>query len=167
VTNQTGNADKTIMLPGLREKRASCSSARRGTLRQAARSALAQLPCSGGTPFCAFLAAGSLDPMTVDLQPPRSEAPASDATHSPDEQSAIAYVRALQRDGRLLLRLTIQALAQLSGVSVATIIRAEKVDGPPSMTLANADALRRALEAAGAVLLPDGAVRLRKQGDAE
>jgi hypothetical protein len=42
--------------------------------------------------------------MAVDVQPPLSEAPVPAAAHSPDEQSAIAYVRALQQDGRLLLR---------------------------------------------------------------
>ncbi|WP_370655716.1 helix-turn-helix domain-containing protein [Paracraurococcus lichenis] len=66
------------------------------------------------------------------------------------------------RAARALLRLTLQDLATASGVSVATIIRAEKVDGEPTMTRANLAALRRALEDAGAVFLPDGGVRPRK-----
>ena len=71
------------------------------------------------------------------------------------------------RAARALLRLTIQDLADASGVSVATIMRAEKIDGPPSMTRANLAALQRALETAGAVFLPDGGVRPRKPGEAE
>jgi transcriptional regulator with XRE-family HTH domain len=69
------------------------------------------------------------------------------------------------RAARALLRLTLQDLADASGVSVATIIRAEKMDGPPAMTRANTTALRKALEAAGAVFLPDGGVRPRKPGE--
>ena len=66
------------------------------------------------------------------------------------------------RAARALLRLTIQDLADASGVSAATIMRAEKADGPPSMTRANLNALQRALEQAGAVFLPEGGVRPRK-----
>ncbi len=69
------------------------------------------------------------------------------------------------RAARALLRLTIQDLAAASGVSAATIMRAEKVDGPPSMTRANLNALRQALEKAGAVFLPDGGVRPRMPGE--
>ena len=66
------------------------------------------------------------------------------------------------RAARAFLRLTIQDLADASGVSAATIMRAEKMDGPSSMTRANQAALRRALEDAGVVFLPDGGLRPRK-----
>jgi transcriptional regulator with XRE-family HTH domain len=70
------------------------------------------------------------------------------------------------RAARAILRLTLQDLADASGVSVATIIRAEKSDGPSSMTRANLTALRQALEKAGAMFIEqDGGgpgVRLRE-----
>jgi transcriptional regulator with XRE-family HTH domain len=71
------------------------------------------------------------------------------------------------RAARALLRLTLQDLAIASGVSVATIIRAEKVDGEPTITRANLAALRRALEDAGAIFLPEGGVRPRKLSEAD
>ncbi|HYI85036.1 MAG TPA: helix-turn-helix domain-containing protein [Acetobacteraceae bacterium] len=71
------------------------------------------------------------------------------------------------RAARGLLRLTIQDLADASGVSAATIMRAEKVDGPPPLVPATLKALRQALEKAGAVFLPDEGVRPRKPGEAE
>ncbi len=70
------------------------------------------------------------------------------------------------RAARAFLRLTIQDLADASGVSAATIMRAEKVDGPPSMTRANLAALQRALEGAGVVFQPDGGLRPRKPDEA-
>ncbi len=66
------------------------------------------------------------------------------------------------RAARAILRLTLQDLAGASGVSVATIIRAEKSDGLPAMTRVNLAALRQALERAGVVFLPDGGVRPRR-----
>ncbi|MCK8788210.1 XRE family transcriptional regulator [Roseomonas sp. NAR14] len=53
-----------------------------------------------------------------------------------------------------------------SKVSLATIRRAEGTDGLPNMTAANADTLRRTLEAAGVEFIPqngggDG-VRMRR-----
>jgi transcriptional regulator with XRE-family HTH domain len=51
------------------------------------------------------------------------------------------------RAARALLGWSQQQLAEASTVSLATIRRAEKVDGPlVSMTEANADAIRRACE---------------------
>jgi saccharopine dehydrogenase-like NADP-dependent oxidoreductase len=58
-------------------------------------------------------------------------------------------------------------LAAASGVSVITIRRAEPKDGPLAMIPANAAALRRALEEAGVIFVPENGegpgVRLRKQ----
>ncbi|CAA9515183.1 MAG: hypothetical protein AVDCRST_MAG31-1231, partial [uncultured Sphingomonas sp.] len=45
------------------------------------------------------------------------------------------------RAARALLRMTLKDLAEASGISVATIIRAEAVDGSPRMTKANIAAL--------------------------
>src|SRR6266567_2377415 len=53
------------------------------------------------------------------------------------------------RAGRALIRWRVQDLARQSAVGVATIHRAELVDGESSMTVANDLAVRRALEAAG------------------
>jgi hypothetical protein len=53
------------------------------------------------------------------------------------------------RAARALLRWTAETLADRSKIGVATIRRAEGVDGPVRMTAANAAAVRSALEAAG------------------
>ena len=53
------------------------------------------------------------------------------------------------RAARALLRWSAADLVRVSGVSLATIHRAESVDGTTAMTLANATAVRRALENAG------------------
>src|SRR6266566_1923831 len=53
------------------------------------------------------------------------------------------------RAARALIRWRVQDLARESAVGVATIHRAELVDGQSSMTVANDLAIRRALEAAG------------------
>jgi hypothetical protein len=53
------------------------------------------------------------------------------------------------RAARALLRWAAVDLVRESGVSLATIHRAESVDGKTSMTFANATAIRRALESAG------------------
>ena len=48
-----------------------------------------------------------------------------------------------------------QTWVRESGVSLATIHRAESVDGMSAMTLANASAIRRALENAGIELIEE------------
>lgn len=58
------------------------------------------------------------------------------------------------RAARALLRWTTERLAQESGVGLATIRRAEPVDGPLRMIRANAQAIQRALEAAGIEFIP-------------
>jgi len=59
------------------------------------------------------------------------------------------------RAARALLRWAAADLVRESGVSLATIHRAESVDGKPSMTFANASAIRRALENAGVELIEE------------
>jgi transcriptional regulator with XRE-family HTH domain len=59
------------------------------------------------------------------------------------------------RAARALLRWSAADLVRESGVSHATIHRAEAVDGRTTMTFANASAVRRALEAAGVELLDE------------
>ena len=56
---------------------------------------------------------------------------------------------AQMRAARALLRWAAADLVRASGVSLATIHRAESVDGKTAMTFANASAIRRALENAG------------------
>jgi hypothetical protein len=53
------------------------------------------------------------------------------------------------RAARALLRWAAVDLVRESGVSLATIQRAEAVDGKTALTLANAFAVRRVFEAAG------------------
>ena len=69
------------------------------------------------------------------------------------------------RAARALLRMTLGGLAEASGVSVATIIRAEKQDGVPSVTRANLAAIQGALERHGVVFGPDSGVSLRAPGE--
>jgi hypothetical protein len=59
------------------------------------------------------------------------------------------------RAARALLRWAAVDLVRESGVSLATIHRAESVDGKTSMTFANASAVRRALESAGVELIEE------------
>jgi len=59
------------------------------------------------------------------------------------------------RAARALLRWAAADLVRESGVSLATIQRAEAVDGKTAMTLANASAVRRAFEAAGIEFLEE------------
>ena len=72
------------------------------------------------------------------------------------------------RAARALLRWTAQDLADAARLGVATVRRAEAVDGTPSLTEANAAALRSALEAAGVAFIDENGggpgVRLRKGG---
>lgn len=66
------------------------------------------------------------------------------------------------RAARALLRWSADDLAKQSKLGVATIRRAESGDGQPSITDANCDGLRRALEAAGVEFIPGDGVRMRK-----
>src|SRR4249920_1631504 len=70
------------------------------------------------------------------------------------------------RAARALLRWSALDLATASKVGVATIRRAEVVDGEVPVTLPNEAALRRALEAAGVAFIEDNGggegVRFRK-----
>jgi predicted transcriptional regulator len=59
------------------------------------------------------------------------------------------------RAARALLRWAAADLVRESGVSLATIHRAESVDGKTAPTLANASAIRRALEDAGVELIEE------------
>jgi hypothetical protein len=73
---------------------------------------------------------------------------------------------AQMRAARALLRWTALDLAHASKVGVATIRRAEVVDGEIPVTLANEGAIRRALEVAGIQFIEDNGggegVRFRK-----
>jgi DNA-binding XRE family transcriptional regulator len=61
------------------------------------------------------------------------------------------------RAGRQTLRWKQQQLAKKAGVRLNTIERAERAAGEPEITIANLSAIRRALEAAGIVLVPGSA----------
>lgn len=75
------------------------------------------------------------------------------------------------RAARALIRWRAEDLATHSGVGVATIRRSELVDGEVSMNGPNADAVRRALEAAGILFIPENGngpgVRLRDRPEAD
>lgn len=58
------------------------------------------------------------------------------------------------RAARALLRWSAQDLANKAGVGVATVRRCESGEGPISATLANQNAMQRALEEAGVVFIP-------------
>ena len=62
---------------------------------------------------------------------------------------------AQMREARALLRCSAADLVRESGVSLATIHRAESVDGKTTMTFANASAIRRAFENAGVELIEE------------
>jgi hypothetical protein len=70
------------------------------------------------------------------------------------------------RAGRALVRWSAEDLAERSRLGVATVRRAEAQDGPVSVTAANAEAMRFALEGAGVEFIPENGggagVRLRK-----
>lgn len=70
------------------------------------------------------------------------------------------------RAARALLRWTAADLAREALIGVATIRRAELIDGPTTMTLANVAAICRAFDAAGVELIPSNGggpgVRLRR-----
>ena len=59
------------------------------------------------------------------------------------------------RAARALLGWAAADLVRESGVSLATIHRAESVDGKTAMTFANASAIRRAFENAGVELIEE------------
>ena len=71
------------------------------------------------------------------------------------------------RGARAMLGWSAGQLAAASKVSLATIQRAERRDGPVGMTAANIELIRRTLEAAGVEFIPENGggagVRLRKQ----
>jgi transcriptional regulator with XRE-family HTH domain len=71
------------------------------------------------------------------------------------QEGTRAITGAQIRAGRALLRWSAADLVQASGVSHATIHRAEAVNGKTAMTFANASAIRRAFEAAGIELLDE------------
>ena len=70
------------------------------------------------------------------------------------------------RAARAMLKLEQGELADLSGVSVETIKRVERIDGPVSANSMTLDGLQKALEREGAVFLPENGglpgVRLRR-----
>jgi hypothetical protein len=70
------------------------------------------------------------------------------------------------RAGRSLLRWSAAELAKASALGANTIRRAEVSDGETSLTLANDQAIRRALEAAGVQFIDENGggagVRLRR-----
>lgn len=70
------------------------------------------------------------------------------------------------RAARALLRWRAEDLANAAKVGVATVRRAEAEDGQVSMTAANVDAVRRALEGAGVIFVAENGegpgVRLKK-----
>ena len=72
------------------------------------------------------------------------------------------------RGARAILRLNAIDVAKRAGVSLSTIQRAERSDGPVPMIPATADRVRGVLEDAGITLLPDEAgtigLRFREPG---
>jgi transcriptional regulator with XRE-family HTH domain len=58
------------------------------------------------------------------------------------------------RAGRALIRWSAEDLAKSTRLGIATIRRAEAVDGLPTVTTANAEAIRQALETAGVDFIP-------------
>lgn len=77
----------------------------------------------------------------------------------------ISITSAQLRAARSLLRMPAEKLAEVAGVSLVTIRRAEAVDGPIAMMPANARAVQAALETAGVAFIAENGggagVRLR------
>jgi predicted transcriptional regulator len=71
------------------------------------------------------------------------------------------------RAARALLRLEKEQLAEMSGVSSATIRKLEAVDGPLDARTSTLRALQSVLSRGGVEFRPDGSVRLREAADAE
>ncbi|MEM9128799.1 MAG: helix-turn-helix transcriptional regulator [Pseudomonadota bacterium] len=67
------------------------------------------------------------------------------------------------RSARAALKMSVEELGRLSGVSTSTIKRIEAKDGQPSSTLANMSLITAALEAAGIEFIgsPDNAPGIR------
>ncbi len=59
------------------------------------------------------------------------------------------------RAARAMVRWRAIELAERAGVGLSTVQRAEGQNGPVTMIRANADALQRALEAAGVEFIPE------------
>jgi transcriptional regulator with XRE-family HTH domain len=79
------------------------------------------------------------------------------------------YITGAQiRAGRALVRWSADELAKRAKLGRVTVSRAESVDGETSLTEANLDAIRRALESAGVEFTPENGsgpgVRMRKPG---
>lgn len=72
------------------------------------------------------------------------------------------------RAARALLRWSAEELASRSKLGVATVRRAEAVDGAPAITAANAAAVETVLTAAGVEFIPENGggagVRMRGRG---
>ncbi len=70
------------------------------------------------------------------------------------------------REARALLGWSASALARAARVRPTTVQRAEATDGEPAITMVQANAIQRALEAAGVEFTNGGepGVKLRKQG---
>ena len=72
------------------------------------------------------------------------------------------------RAARGFLQWTAAQLAEHSKVGLSTVRRAEDAAGPPPLTAANLDAIRRALEAGGVEFIPENGggagVRLKMKG---
>lgn len=70
------------------------------------------------------------------------------------------------RAARALLRWSARQLAEEAGIGLATVQRAETVDGPLPSTMGNQRLMRQALEAAGVIFIAENGdgpgVRLRK-----
>lgn len=75
------------------------------------------------------------------------------------------------RAGRALVRWSAEELAKRAKLGRITVTRAEAMDGKTGLTEANAEAIRRALEAAGVVFIDEngggGGVRLRSKAGSE
>jgi predicted transcriptional regulator len=69
------------------------------------------------------------------------------------------------RAARALLRLEKEQLAELSGVSSATIRKLEAVDGPVDARTVTLRALEGVLTRGGVEFRPDGSVRLREPAE--
>ncbi len=72
------------------------------------------------------------------------------------------------RGARAMLGISAEQLAEAAQLGIATVRRAEKLDGSMKLTAANLSALRAALEAAGVVFIPTDnsggpGVRLRQE----
>ena len=85
-------------------------------------------------------------------------------------KSAIFPITGAQiRAARALIRWSAEDLAARARLGVATIRRAEAHDGPPPMTVANAQTIRRALESAGVEFIAanggGAGVRLKRSAD--